>query len=77
MVYFIGTWGNIRSRVPEGFIVKPSRVEYAVIQPMISDRFTQWGGGGRPGLCKVAPLGLNMVVTASFWRAGKGRNAGD
>jgi L-ribulose-5-phosphate 4-epimerase len=33
MGYFIGTWGNISVRVPEGFIVTPSRVEYAVIQP--------------------------------------------
>jgi L-fuculose-phosphate aldolase len=31
--YFIGTWGNISVRVPEGFIVTPSRVEYAVIEP--------------------------------------------
>ncbi len=33
MGYFIGTWGNISVRVPEGFIVTPSRVEYAVITP--------------------------------------------
>ena len=33
MGYFIGTWGNISVRVPEGFIVTPSRVEYAVIEP--------------------------------------------
>lgn len=31
--YFIGTWGNISVRVSEGFIVTPSRVEYAVIEP--------------------------------------------
>jgi L-ribulose-5-phosphate 4-epimerase len=28
MGYFIGTWGNISVRVPEGFIVTPSRIEY-------------------------------------------------
>jgi len=33
MGYFIGTWGNVSVRVPEGFIVTPSRVEYAVIEP--------------------------------------------
>ena len=33
MGYFIGTWGNVSARVPEGFIVTPSRVEYAVIEP--------------------------------------------
>lgn len=33
MGYFIGTWGNISVRVPEGFIVTPSRVEYSVIEP--------------------------------------------
>lgn len=32
MGYFIGTWGNISVRVPEGFIVTPSRVEYSVIE---------------------------------------------
>jgi L-ribulose-5-phosphate 4-epimerase len=31
--YFIGTWGNVSVRVPEGFIVTPSRVEYSVIEP--------------------------------------------
>jgi L-ribulose-5-phosphate 4-epimerase len=31
--YFIGTWGNISVRVPEGFIVTPSRVPYSVIEP--------------------------------------------
>jgi len=31
--YFVGTWGNISARVPEGFIVTPSRVPYAVIEP--------------------------------------------
>jgi len=33
MGYFLGTWGNISVRVPEGFIVTPSRVEYSVIMP--------------------------------------------
>jgi len=33
MEYFIGTWGNVSVRVPEGFIVTPSRVEYSVIEP--------------------------------------------
>jgi len=33
MGYFIGTCGNVSVRVPEGFIVTPSRVEYAVIEP--------------------------------------------
>jgi len=33
MGYFIGTWGNISVRVPEGFIVTPSRIEYSVIVP--------------------------------------------
>ena len=32
MGYFIGTWGNISVRVPEGFIVTPSRVPYDLIQ---------------------------------------------
>ena len=32
MGYFIGTWGNISVRIPEGFLVTPSRVEYAVIE---------------------------------------------
>jgi L-fuculose-phosphate aldolase len=31
--YFVGTWGNVSVRVPEGFIVTPSRVEYSVIEP--------------------------------------------
>ncbi len=31
--YFVGTWGNVSARVPEGFIVTPSRVSYAVIEP--------------------------------------------
>jgi L-fuculose-phosphate aldolase len=31
--YFIGTWGNLSVRVPEGFIVTPSRVEYSAIEP--------------------------------------------
>jgi len=33
MGYFIGTWGNISVRVPEGFIVTPSRIGYDIIQP--------------------------------------------
>jgi L-ribulose-5-phosphate 4-epimerase len=33
MGYFIGTWGNVSVRVPEGFIVTPSRVEYDAIEP--------------------------------------------
>jgi L-fuculose-phosphate aldolase len=33
MGYFIGTWGNISVRVPEGFIVTPSRISYDLIQP--------------------------------------------
>lgn len=32
MGYFIGTWGNISARIPEGFIVTPSRVQYATIE---------------------------------------------
>jgi len=31
--YFVGTWGNMSVRVPEGFIVTPSRVQYTVIEP--------------------------------------------
>ncbi len=31
--YFVGTWGNISARVPEGFIITPSRVQYSVIEP--------------------------------------------
>jgi L-fuculose-phosphate aldolase len=31
--YFLGTWGNISVRVPEGFIVTPSRVQYSLIEP--------------------------------------------
>jgi L-fuculose-phosphate aldolase len=31
--YFVGTWGNISVRVPEGFIVTPSRVQYSIIEP--------------------------------------------
>jgi L-ribulose-5-phosphate 4-epimerase len=30
--YFIGTWGNISVRVPEGLIVTPSRVRYDTIE---------------------------------------------
>jgi L-ribulose-5-phosphate 4-epimerase len=33
MGYFVGTWGNVSVRVPEGFMVTPSRVEYASIEP--------------------------------------------
>lgn len=33
MGYFLGTWGNMSVRVPEGFIVTPSRVEYSVMEP--------------------------------------------
>ncbi len=31
--YFIGTWGNVSARIPEGFLVTPSRVQYAGIEP--------------------------------------------
>jgi len=31
--YFISTWGNISIRVPEGFIVTPSRIPYSELQP--------------------------------------------
>lgn len=31
MGYFIGTWGNISVRVPEGFLVTPSRIGYDAI----------------------------------------------
>ena len=31
--YFVGTWGNLSVRVAEGFIVTPSRVQYAEIVP--------------------------------------------
>jgi L-fuculose-phosphate aldolase len=31
--YFIGTWGNVSARIPEGFLVTPSRVQYTVIEP--------------------------------------------
>jgi L-ribulose-5-phosphate 4-epimerase len=30
--YFVGTWGNVSVRVPEGLIVTPSKVQYNVIQ---------------------------------------------
>lgn len=33
MGYFTWTWGNISVRVPEGFIVTPSRIGYDIIQP--------------------------------------------
>lgn len=32
MGYFIGTWGSISVRVPGGFLVTPSRVEYSAIE---------------------------------------------
>ena len=32
MGYFVGTWGNISVRVPEGLIVTPSKVQYNVIK---------------------------------------------
>lgn len=31
--YIVGTWGNVSVRVPEGFIVTPSRIGYDVLQP--------------------------------------------
>ena len=31
--YFVGTWGNVSVRVPEGLIVTPSRVGYDVMVP--------------------------------------------
>lgn len=31
--HFVGTWGNISVRVPEGFIVTPSRISYDTIVP--------------------------------------------
>jgi len=31
--YFVGTWGNISARVPEGFIVTPSRIQYDLMTP--------------------------------------------
>lgn len=30
--FFIGTWGNVSVRVPEGFIITPSRISYDVMQ---------------------------------------------
>ena len=33
MGYFVGTWGNVSVRVPEGFMVTPSRVECTAIEP--------------------------------------------
>lgn len=32
--HFVGTWGNISVRVPEGFIITPSRISYDVITPV-------------------------------------------
>jgi len=31
--FITGTWGNVSVRTPEGFLLTPSRVEYAVLQP--------------------------------------------
>lgn len=31
--YFVGTWGNISVRVPDGLLVTPSRTQYDAIQP--------------------------------------------
>jgi L-fuculose-phosphate aldolase len=31
--HFVGTWGNISVRVPEGFLITPSRVSYDTITP--------------------------------------------
>jgi L-ribulose-5-phosphate 4-epimerase len=31
--YFVGTWGNVSVRVPEGLIVTPSRIGYDVMAP--------------------------------------------
>jgi L-fuculose-phosphate aldolase len=31
--YFVGTWGNLCARVPDGFLVTPSRISYALIDP--------------------------------------------
>jgi L-ribulose-5-phosphate 4-epimerase len=31
--YFVGTWGNVSVRVPEGLIVTPSRIGYDVLAP--------------------------------------------
>jgi len=31
--YFIGTWGNVSVRVPEGLIITPTRVQYDLMTP--------------------------------------------
>ncbi len=31
MEYFVGTWGNISVRVPEGLIITPSKVQYDLL----------------------------------------------
>lgn len=31
--HFVGTWGNVSVRVPEGFLITPSRVSYDTITP--------------------------------------------
>ncbi len=31
--YFLGTWGNISVRVPEGILLTPSRVDYHAMRP--------------------------------------------
>ena len=31
--HFVGTWGNVSARVPEGFIVTPSRIQYDLMTP--------------------------------------------
>jgi L-fuculose-phosphate aldolase len=31
--FIVGTWGNVSVRVPEGFIVTPSKIGYDVLQP--------------------------------------------
>jgi L-fuculose-phosphate aldolase len=30
--YFIGTWGNVSARIPEGIIVTPSKVQYSLMK---------------------------------------------
>ncbi|MBQ7871008.1 MAG: class II aldolase/adducin family protein [Oscillospiraceae bacterium] len=31
--YFLGTWGNVSLRVPNGILLTPSKVEYSTMQP--------------------------------------------
>jgi len=31
--FFIGTWGNVSVRLEKGFLITPSRMDYAVMQP--------------------------------------------